>query len=119
MNFTEALTLIVRENEKVSRALWRDPEWRSPNGGTYDPGTKLWIMALHPSMFGLPHDGDHYFQAFEHFGARPSDMQPRLLFVRLGPERAGYVERHTSVNDWHPDMSDMLATDWEIADTRP
>ena len=121
MNFSEALHLVVHENEKVTRAIWQTEGWARSAQASCDVGSKLWIMTLLPGMFGLSSSDDDYFSAFGGFGRRPVDNQPRLLRVTFGPLRqhSDPPSRFNRVAEWMPDMEDMLATDWMTAAAIP
>lgn len=118
MNFSEALLLIVRENEKVSRPLWHTEEWQK--GLDIYVGAKVWVMALHPNMFGLPPVGPRdRVRAFDVGSFVPLLDSPKLIQVISGALNpySELPQRDHRVGYWEPDMQDMLANDWEIAST--
>ena len=122
MNFSEALFLVTHENEKVTRTAWQDEEWQKKQGtSSYDHGVRTWVMAMRPSMFGLPSGGAHdRFHAFGNHGYEPLSETPKFLRVSLGrPYHGEHVYRSDTVSFWSATLEDQLATDWEIAATEP
>lgn len=115
MNFSEALHLVARENEKVFLPLWHTVEWQKAIDIYI--GSKVWVMMIHPSMFGLPPLGAHdRVSAFGSGGYAPALDSPQLIqVISSGPspysENSARLHR---VKYWEPDMQDMLAANWTI-----
>lgn len=120
MNFSEALLLVTQENEKITRAAWRDESFHREIDA--QPGSRAWVMKIHPNMFGLPDLGTHDRMAV--FGANgyyPAIEVPALIRVIAAAtyENCSTPYRYHRVGHWTPDMTDLVATDWEIASIEP